>query len=255
MGVANKIFAVLALFDAQHPVWRMEDLAQQLGLSRATAYRYTKELLDSGLLHKHPTQGLTLGFRALQLGHCVQQTDPLLCAAGPVLRTLVRHTQHAAVVSVLMPHGEIVDVLQCDADSAQPWAPGSSRALPQAGAALLQLAFCPPAQQAALVRPHLQPQHPLRHWHTWAACAQELQRLKACRFLTTTHERGAHLVDAAVPIFSPDGIALATLNLVHRAEDATGLATEAIQHRLAQAAWDIRTHLATSAPSAPAAVD
>lgn len=81
------MLSVLDLFSRQHTTMTAEQVAEALALTRTTCYRYTRELTQSGLLVSHGGRFM-LGPRIIQLDHRMLESDPLINAAGPVVRGL-----------------------------------------------------------------------------------------------------------------------------------------------------------------------
>lgn len=85
MSSVAKVFDVLDLFSLATPVLRVEDIGQRLGYTRASAYRYVRDLCDAGLLAPAGGGAYALGPRVLELERLVRLTDPLLRASQLVL--------------------------------------------------------------------------------------------------------------------------------------------------------------------------
>jgi DNA-binding IclR family transcriptional regulator len=88
----DRLLMALALFTIDRPQWTVEDAADQLGVSAKTAYRYFKQLTDSGLISPVAGAGYTLGPAIVQMERQIQATDPMLIAALAVMVDLIRHT-------------------------------------------------------------------------------------------------------------------------------------------------------------------
>ena len=85
MSSVAKVLDVLDLFSLATPVLRVEDLSPRLGYTRASAYRYVRDLCDAGLLAPAGGGAYALGPRVLELERLVRLTDPLLRASQLVL--------------------------------------------------------------------------------------------------------------------------------------------------------------------------
>ena len=86
----GRAFEVLELFSLGRPVLRVEALAQALGYTRSTAYRYVRELCDAGLLAPSSAGTYVLGPRIIELERLLRLTDPLYLAGRQVLPALHR---------------------------------------------------------------------------------------------------------------------------------------------------------------------
>ena len=50
MSSLGRLLSVLDLYSEVEPIWTLEEITSETGYTRSTAYRYVKELCDSGLL-------------------------------------------------------------------------------------------------------------------------------------------------------------------------------------------------------------
>ena len=90
MSSTDRLLATLQLFSAAKPVWTVEEAAGHLGVSVSTTYRYFKSLRGAGLLDSAPG-GFALGPAFVHFDRLIQDTDPLLQAARPVMEGVIRH--------------------------------------------------------------------------------------------------------------------------------------------------------------------
>ena len=101
-----RMLSVLDLFSDQRLSWSAEDIAETLGVSLPTCYRYLKTLSEAGLLQRGIDAQFTLGPRIVVLDHYIRQADPVLQCAIPFMKELVIQTGFDCVVSSL--HGDQV---------------------------------------------------------------------------------------------------------------------------------------------------
>lgn len=98
-GSAERLLAVLSVFSEDRLEWTPEELAETLGYSRPTLYRYLKALREAGLLTSQPGAGFTLGPRVVELDHLMRRSDALIRAGQPQLQALTaRHPCSALLV-------------------------------------------------------------------------------------------------------------------------------------------------------------
>jgi DNA-binding IclR family transcriptional regulator len=88
MTSLERMLAILDLFSEAAPVWTVEEIAAKFGYTRSMAYRYIRELADSGLLTQAETARYSLGPRILQLDRQLRVSDPLLKAMHAIERDL-----------------------------------------------------------------------------------------------------------------------------------------------------------------------
>lgn len=86
----EKMLAILDLFQSGSLRWASDEMADRLGYSRSTLYRYLGVLTDAGLLTSLPNIGYTLGPRITELDHELRSSDPLITNGRPLLQTLVK---------------------------------------------------------------------------------------------------------------------------------------------------------------------
>ncbi len=98
MSSADRLLAVLGLFDEEHPIWTVEEAAPLIGVSISTAYRYFRSLSLAGLLDPVAGAGYCLGPEIIELDRKIRLSDPLLSAAKPAMKELITHTVDNQVV-------------------------------------------------------------------------------------------------------------------------------------------------------------
>ena len=89
MSGADRQLRLIRLFTRTHPVWTAEEAAAALGVSVSTCYRYINGLCQTGFLDPVAGKGYILGPAFVEYDHLIRDTDPLLAAARPVMRSLL----------------------------------------------------------------------------------------------------------------------------------------------------------------------
>jgi DNA-binding IclR family transcriptional regulator len=95
------MLSLLDFFTESAPVWKVDALAVAAGLSRATAYRYVRELCDAGLLARVSASDYALGPRLLELDRQIRVSDPLYTAGRPAVARLVAETGEIGLLASL----------------------------------------------------------------------------------------------------------------------------------------------------------
>jgi DNA-binding IclR family transcriptional regulator len=90
MSSLERLLSVLDLYSEVEPIWTLEEITSETGYTRSTAYRYVKELCDSGLLISIGKGAHVLGPRFIEFDRLIRNTDPLLIAAQKVIPQLHR---------------------------------------------------------------------------------------------------------------------------------------------------------------------
>jgi DNA-binding IclR family transcriptional regulator len=88
---ADRTIQLLLLYEEGRPVLSASEVANKLGMSRSTTYRYLQSLRDAGLLEEE-SAGYRLGPRIFQLARIARQGLGLSEVAAPVMRRLVDAT-------------------------------------------------------------------------------------------------------------------------------------------------------------------
>lgn len=80
------MLGILDLFTEETPAWTADMLIEELGLTRATTYRYIRSLNTAGLIAPGAASTYVLGPRFIQIDRQIQRSDPLLRIAAPLLK-------------------------------------------------------------------------------------------------------------------------------------------------------------------------
>ena len=92
---------ILGFFTVGHPRHSLSEITARLGVSRATAHRYTVALRQANLLRFDPaTNEYTLGPQVLTLASAAGAGLPVVAIAGPHMEALVRRVNETVVLSV-----------------------------------------------------------------------------------------------------------------------------------------------------------
>ncbi len=90
-SVLNRLTAILDLYSETRHAYTVEEIAQTLEVSLATAYRYVAELTQAGLLAKSLGR-YTLGPKVIELEYLVRYYDPVLKLGEDLLHGLANMT-------------------------------------------------------------------------------------------------------------------------------------------------------------------
>ncbi len=93
--------AVLSLFDVDHREWTVDEIAEQTGLVRMTAYRMVRTLESMAFLVRDPTGNrYRLGPATLALCYVADDQSTFIQAARPFLQALVEETGESVTLAV-----------------------------------------------------------------------------------------------------------------------------------------------------------
>jgi len=85
---APKVLEILLLFTVDTPRWRVDRIAERMGVSTSTAYRCVAELVRSGFLQPISGGAYVLGPAFIEFDLAMRLSDPLLRAALPHMAQL-----------------------------------------------------------------------------------------------------------------------------------------------------------------------
>jgi DNA-binding IclR family transcriptional regulator len=102
--VLERTFAILEVFDEEHPEWSTTEIARALELPIPTVHRILTALKRRGYVSQHEeTKRFRLGVASLQLGDRARSVVDLRSVALPALRHLSQDSGETALLTVLTP--------------------------------------------------------------------------------------------------------------------------------------------------------
>lgn len=202
------------------------EIAERLGLSQSTAYRYAATLEDAGLLERDSRRGeYRLGLQVVELAGVALNQIPARREAIPEMDRLRDELQLLVNLAMLDPR-EIADIIHV-AHSAPPgwpvWvATPGRRAVAQCTALGKTLLSYQPwtAVQQAIARRGWRP-YTDRSLQSFEALAEELARIRQQGFADDKGERSPDTRCVAAPILDHAGHAVAALSVSGSAQRFT----------------------------------
>ena len=94
------MLSILDLFSSTAMSMTAESIAERMGFTRTTCYRYVKELTEAGLLN-NANGFYSRGARIINLDRKMRESDPLLQAGIPELKKLVTSTSGEGLISTM----------------------------------------------------------------------------------------------------------------------------------------------------------
>lgn len=89
MSSLRKMLSIIDLFKANQSIITIDDVIKSLDISAPTAYRYIKELCNSGLIVKVSSSEYTIGPKIIKLDYQIRTSDPIIVAGKIVMQELV----------------------------------------------------------------------------------------------------------------------------------------------------------------------
>lgn len=112
MTRTNRVLEVLSLFSEFKSNLSAQDIAQHMGIARATAYRCIHDLEARGLLESSGNGEYVLGPTIVELDRRIRLADPLIRAAAPIMGPL--SVQTGGMVLLCRVHGrKVLCVHEC----------------------------------------------------------------------------------------------------------------------------------------------
>lgn len=239
-----RALAILNLFNEQHPVWHTDEINASLGYTRATGYRYVKDLVEAGFLQKVAAGRYSLGPRIIELDYQLRRSDPVLLAAVPVMDELVKKTRLDAVLTTIFGD-KVIDTYRASTDSALQLSYGRGRPRPLflAASPKVILANLP---RATLVKLYASAAHEASAsgmGANWVEFRTQLARIRQEDFWVTSGELEQDRASAAIPLFNADGDVAAALALVGVPASLEAMGKERLKSLLEKARREIQERI------------
>jgi DNA-binding IclR family transcriptional regulator len=240
MSSLVRMLAVLDLFTGREPAWTPDAIAQRLGCSLPTAYRYVRALLQAGLLRRAAAGSYVLGPRIVELDFRMRTTDPLLRDGDAALRALCEDTGCDVVVAEVLGD-RIVTVQQLHGREGVSASFGRGRRMPAFRGMLSKvlLAALPRPALRRLYAAHLEEAAGEPFARDLDTLAANLKAIRAQGWASSVGELDPGLAGIAVPLPRPDDGGTAALGVIMTRARFSTTDVPAIVRRIARAADDV----------------
>ena len=245
-----RALAILDLFDEARPVWHTDAVNAVLGYTRATGYRYVKDLVEAGFLKKVSAGRYALGARIIELDYQLRRSDPVLLAAVPVMDELARQVGLDSVLTAMFGR-HVVDTYRASGDIHLKLGYGRGRPRPLfAGAGPKVILAClPRAQLVRLFELHGAEAAAAGLGTSWTEFRTYFADVKRDAFYLSRGELEPDVGAAAVPLIGVDGEAMAALTLVGTNQQLAAVGEKRLRQVLVHAAAAIIRAVALSPDS------
>jgi IclR family KDG regulon transcriptional repressor len=98
---------ILALFDYEHPEWRVSDVAEALAIAKSSAHDLMSSLMHVGLLSQTDQGRYRLGWKIVELSETLLATTELRTIARPIMEELLHAYQETLHLAILQK-GKVV---------------------------------------------------------------------------------------------------------------------------------------------------
>lgn len=103
LSTLRKGLEILSLFSKETPLFDTASIAERMGLSKSTVYKYVQTLEGSGFLVREKSgRFFKLGPRLLELASIAQNSSRLVDVSCPILQVLVDRTNETALLATIM---------------------------------------------------------------------------------------------------------------------------------------------------------
>ncbi len=211
----SRMLGVLDLFDDTVLTRTAESIAEDMGVSVPTGYRYVRMLVEAGLLQKVENSHYTLGPRIILLDHYIRKADPVLREGIPLMRELVEQTGFDCVTSGLFGN-QLLDTHReyGSAPAALAYGRGRPRPMFKGAAPKVILAALPPAQLHKLFDAYPEQRAEAGLSGDWASFRRYYAGIRKAGFYLSNGELEPHLAALAAPIPKAGGGIWGALQLV-----------------------------------------
>lgn len=231
------MLGVLDLFDNTHLTRTAEDIAEALGVSLPTSYRYVRMLLHAGLLQRVEDSHYALGPRIIMLDHYIRLADPVLQAGLPILRELSAATGFDCVVTGMFGL-QMLDTHRETGGTPRELAYGRGRPRPlfMGGAAKVLLSTFSSTQLKKLFESHHQELVRCGLPAEWSEFRRYYAAIRKAGHYVARGELEPNMCSVAAPILKSDGSAWAAIALVFEASRLAIVDLDKTVHLIADAA-------------------
>lgn len=216
MSSIAKLLSILELFSEARPFLSAEQVAAELDCSIPSAYRYLRELVESGILVRFAGGEYGLGPRIIRLDYHLRVSDPLLRAGQPIMKELAEHSGFDVVMSRWYGN-ELVDTYRETHDTTLDLRYGRGRPRPLflGAAPKAILSTFPKAKLAALFEQHAEEIAASGLGASLDAFRANLLKIRRAGFYLSNGELEEGVSAIASPLFTDDsGEAVGSMALV-----------------------------------------
>ena len=209
----TRMLQILDLFTIDQPTLTVDEVMQRLDLVQSTAYRFLKELCDSGLLAPQGKGVYRLGRRIVELERLLQLSDPLLHAGQVAMEGMDAQYPNRSFLlcafykdATLCIHkvgpdeirfnGQRMRIMRGRGTVLSLFAGAGSQAL---------LAHLPPHQLTSLYLAHASAIAEAGLGENWKEFRSRLTQIRKLGYVETIGRMNPGMHSLAVPVHRPDG--------------------------------------------------
>lgn len=223
MKSQGRMLSLLDLFTAERPIWTADSMGAELDVSRATVYRYVKELTGAGFLAPAAGDAYILGPRLIELDRQIRLCDPLLRSAEPLMKAHI-NAVHGALLLCSFYGDKVLCIHQEQSGRRQihsSFERGRPMPLFRGATSKIILAYLPTYQLRNLML-HRGPEiRAAGLGDDWPSFRNTLQKLRRDGVCVAHEEVDAGLVGVSAAVFRPGNAVVGSLCAVVPADTFT----------------------------------
>lgn len=212
----NRTLHILQLFESR-PLWTVEDIAAEMGVSISSAYRDVKELSNTGFLAPSARSQYMLGPAFIRYDLLMRQGDPLVAGAtDPMRRLLAKTTQHGVALISRRFRDQVMCVHQekgVDHPPISTYERGVALPMFRGATSKAILAHIGDRPLKQVYLEHEQEIRDSAGFASWKLFAAEMKRIREAGAASTDSEVAPGRIGIAAPVFA-DGQVVAGVSLV-----------------------------------------
>ncbi len=255
----TRMLQILDLFTIDQPTLTVDDVMQRLDLVQSTAYRYLKELCDSGLLASQGKGVYSLGRRIVELERLLQLSDPLLRAGQVAMEGLdAEHANRSFLLcafykdATLCIHKVGPDEIRFRGQRMKIMrGRGTVLSLFWGAGSQALLAYLPPHQLTSLYLAHAGAIAEAGLGESWKEFRSRLSQIRKQGYAETIGRMNPGMHSLAVPVHRPDGKVAGSLLMLGSASPADTAEARALVPALATKA-QVMSRMLEASTVAPA---
>lgn len=202
-STADRALTILQMFTADRPRISAVEVAEHLGASRSTAYRYLQTLVGASFLREDDQAGFRLGSKVMELAAIARRGFSATDRAIPVMRTLT--SEYNETVLLTKRIGSAIVCLEREESSGRivrlSYERGSQLSYNAGASALVLLAWLPEPEARALLETQPLPQYTASTLTTVDEIMHRLREIRAEGHVVAQGEVDPNVVAVAAPIF------------------------------------------------------
>jgi len=210
----ERMLGLLDLFTPSASVRPVADLVNYLGTSRSTSYRYIKALHAAGLIEAVANGRYVLGPRIVEFDRQIRMSDPLYKGGGPVLRSLVELTGHAALLCALYSDS-VMCIREELAEGSPPtiFSRGQRRPLFSGAASKIILPYVPPHRLRSIFQQHQRSIALAGLGTDWQSFRDNLAAIRKDGYIMTRGEFNPGVFGVSAPVFNAEGLVVGSIGI------------------------------------------